>query len=120
MKKEEKIFFPNLDGIRTVAFLLVFLQHAFYNFFHTFEGNNSVLDSLIGLFFLKGGTGVQIFFVLSGFLITYLILKEIEKNGQINLGFFLHTANTPDLATLFCDRPFWICSLSLVKIPGWN
>lgn len=88
IKKDDKVFFPHLNGLRFIAFLLVFLQHGFYNLFKKYEGASAITDKAISLFFLGGGTGVQIFFVLSGFLITYLILKEIEKTGRINLGFF--------------------------------
>ena len=39
-------------------------------------------------FFLNGKTGVSIFFVLSGFLITYLLLKEIDLKGKVAIGKF--------------------------------
>jgi peptidoglycan/LPS O-acetylase OafA/YrhL len=81
----KKVFFPNLDGLRFIAFALVFLQHAFYSSFKQFENGNIVQKSLLSSFFLGGGTGVQIFFVLSGFLITYLILQEIESLGALNV-----------------------------------
>lgn len=84
----KKIFFPNLDSLRFIAFLLVFLQHGFYNAFAGFEHHNYLLDRVINLFFLGGGTGVQIFFVLSGFLITYLIISEINTTGKLALGKF--------------------------------
>ena len=64
-----RVYFPNLDGLRFVAFLLVYLQHGF---------------GIGGL----GGVGVAFFFVLSGFLITFLILTEIERTGQIDVGAF--------------------------------
>src|SRR5688500_3290557 len=85
---KEKIFFPNLDSLRSIAFLLVFFQHGFYNFFKNFEGESYLTDRLIAFLFLNGGSGVRIFFVLSGFLITYLILKEVRDNGKLNLGYF--------------------------------
>jgi peptidoglycan/LPS O-acetylase OafA/YrhL len=83
--KNNKLFFENLDGIRYLAFLCVVLQHAFFNTFEPFLGKWELLDRTIHTLFLSGGRGVQIFFVLSGFLITYLLLKEIEKTGQVNL-----------------------------------
>lgn len=81
----KKVFFPNLDGLRFIAFALVFLQHGFYSSFKQFENGNIVQKSLLSSFFLGGGTGVQIFFVLSGFLITYLILQEINSQGSLNV-----------------------------------
>jgi peptidoglycan/LPS O-acetylase OafA/YrhL len=83
-----RVFFPNLDSLRFLAFLLVFLQHGFYNAFKSLEGYSYLSDRAISFFFTGGSTGVQIFFVLSGFLITYLLLNEQRKAGQINLGKF--------------------------------
>src|SRR5262249_45359556 len=58
---------PALDGIRAVAILLVLGFHS-------------------GLRFLPGGSlGVDIFFVLSGFLITCLLAQEWQENGRIGL-----------------------------------
>ena len=81
----EKVFFPNLDALRFIAFSLVFLQHGFYNAFVRFEGQSQSLDRILQCTFARGGTGVQIFFVLSGFLISYLIIKEIQQTGKLNL-----------------------------------
>jgi peptidoglycan/LPS O-acetylase OafA/YrhL len=52
---------PGLDGVRAIAFLLVFVLHTDYFYF--------------------GWVGVQLFFVLSGFLITDILLKMKEKFG---------------------------------------
>ncbi|SRR5581483_4870502 len=57
---------PALDGIRAVAAFLV----VFYHF---------------GVPRVSGNLGVLIFFVLSGFLITWLLLKEDEKFGSVSL-----------------------------------
>ncbi|MDX3662175.1 acyltransferase [Streptomyces sp. ID05-26A] len=59
--------FPALDGVRAIAALMVV-------FFH-YGGPG----------FLQGWLGVQIFFVLSGFLITTLLLREQARNGRISL-----------------------------------
>jgi len=61
---------PALDGLRAVAFLAVFLSH-------------------LRVPYPRGGSfGVDIFFVLSGFLITYLLCNERDRTGDINLGSF--------------------------------
>lgn len=61
---------PGLDGLRAIAVLLVIVYH----FWPTV---------------LPGGMiGVDIFFVISGFLITSLLLREGALNGRIALGSF--------------------------------
>jgi len=67
--------FPSLDGIRAVSVFIVLIAHA------NAEFHNKVINSLF-----SGGTlGVYIFFVISGFLITTLLLKEKIKSGTISL-----------------------------------
>ena len=66
--------FHTFDALRFFAFLLVFLQHLP-------QTGNIHID-----FFLKsGGIGVTFFFVLSGFLITYILLYEKEHQKKISL-----------------------------------
>lgn len=65
--------------------MLVFLQHGFFNAFKPFYGADTWADKLINFFFLGGSTGVQIFFVLSGFLISYLLITEIQLTGRVNI-----------------------------------
>lgn len=61
---------PDIEGMRAIAILLVLLYHA-------------------GLPFLPGGfVGVDVFFVISGFLITGLLIRELETNGRISLARF--------------------------------
>ncbi len=78
-----KEFFPNLDGLRFFAFFLVFWQHAFVPLMETLQ-----IPADYKHYFVTGGLGVSFFFVLSGFLITYLLLKENAKNGFINIKAF--------------------------------
>jgi len=81
---KEKTHFENLDGLRFLCFMSVFLFHSF----------NTEIDSLkhdpIYLFikssvFGNGNLGVNFFFVLSGFLITFLLMEEKRINGKINM-----------------------------------
>jgi hypothetical protein len=66
---------PEIDGLRTISVFAVIIYHA--NFF------------LFGHFLYQGGfIGVDIFFVISGYLITTLILKEIYKTNQFSFKCF--------------------------------
>ncbi|HZI42022.1 MAG TPA: acyltransferase, partial [Gemmatimonadaceae bacterium] len=66
---------PTLDGIRGLAIIAVFLSHA------SFDSTTSWL----GRWFTWGWMGVDLFFVLSGFLITGLLVRERERSGTISL-----------------------------------
>ena len=66
---------PELDGVRGISILLVLGLH------------------LIPRFMPGGYLGVEVFFVLSGFLITSLLLQEWERKGSISLkDFYLRRA----------------------------
>ena len=72
MKREH---FHTFDAFRFFAFFLVFLTHL------PFRENE-----YFNLFNKSGGVGVLFFFVLSGFLITYILLHEkINNNENVNL-----------------------------------
>src|SRR4051794_16257581 len=65
-----------LDGFRAIAVIIVFVGHyAVY-----LVPSAPVLTTLFPAKF-----GVNIFFVLSGFLIARLLLREYSKSGEINL-----------------------------------
>jgi peptidoglycan/LPS O-acetylase OafA/YrhL len=85
-----KFYFPNLDALRYIAFLFVFFAHSFQKSFEQLQINNYFIKKIIHFFFYNGGMGVSIFFVLSGFLITYNILYEINDTGKLSLkNFFI-------------------------------
>jgi peptidoglycan/LPS O-acetylase OafA/YrhL len=64
---EDRKFRPDVEGLRAIAVLMVVLDHA-------------------GLAVLSGGfIGVDVFFVLSGLLITGLLLREVETSGGLSL-----------------------------------
>jgi len=76
-----KFHFPNLNGLRFIAALLVIICH-FHQRRADFGIDNLTSSPIIVGF---GITGVNIFFVLSGFLITTLLLREKLLTGIINL-----------------------------------
>lgn len=83
----EKVFFKNLDSIRFIAALMVFLGHAVSPSFQYLPIKDTYWEKLLNTI-SSGGTGVSIFFVLSGFLITYLLISEYELNQRISIGKF--------------------------------
>lgn len=84
MPKKQSIFFPNLDGLRFICFLMVFLFHSYKTLFANVPG----AESTVGFLFQHGELGVNFFFVLSGFLITFLLIREREFTGTIHIGNF--------------------------------
>jgi len=74
---------PGLDGLRGISILLVLMLHSqWYEHLHL----PPILSSLLQKVSFPIGTfGVPIFFIISGFLITYLLLKEEDKNSFISL-----------------------------------
>ena len=66
---------PALDGLRGFAVLSVMMRHFQYERFN----DHSIV------FMPGGGIGVDVFFVLSGFLITTLLLQEWASTGSISI-----------------------------------
>ena len=90
---------PQIQALRAFAATLVVVYHA---------GITS-----------GGYIGVDIFYVISGYLITGLLLRELDKTGTLGLKAFLSTSHQATLAYIFlcplCDR-----SNCLVSISGDN
>jgi peptidoglycan/LPS O-acetylase OafA/YrhL len=78
----QKFYRPELDGLRFVAFLLVFVHHLPVPPAWT---NNL---PLIGRLHYFGWAGVDIFLVLSSYLLTSLALREIAQTSTFNVGLF--------------------------------
>ena len=64
LKVPEKKFRPEIEGVRAVAALLVAVYHIW-------------IGSVSG--------GVDVFFIVSGYLITTSLLSKMEREGRINL-----------------------------------
>jgi peptidoglycan/LPS O-acetylase OafA/YrhL len=80
-----RIFFPNLDGLRFVSFFVVFLYHGHLSIFSYLKDADPQVYAVIEFICRHGNLGVNFFFVLSGFLITYLLIKEKEFTGRIHV-----------------------------------
>jgi peptidoglycan/LPS O-acetylase OafA/YrhL len=78
---------PEIDGLRAISVFAIIIYHA--NFF---------LDRSL---FRGGFIGVDIFFVISGYLITTLILKEIQKTNQFSFKYFYEKRIRRILPALF-------------------
>jgi peptidoglycan/LPS O-acetylase OafA/YrhL len=80
MKTTQSVWFPGINGLRFIAASLVILMHL----------HSSLVNANLPHFydlpvFYKGLYAVSFFFVLSGFLITYLLLQEKETTGKIKV-----------------------------------
>jgi len=81
----ERLYLPQLDGLRFFAFTLVYLFHNGVEV--------ALLSPLVGQRVAialreNGWVGVQLFFILSGYLITTLLLREEQTFGRIDLKAF--------------------------------
>ena len=83
MNPSPKVYFPNLDGLRFFCFLSVFFFHSFATDYESVKQSSlyAFQDSL----FANGNLGVNFFFVLSGFLITYLLFAEKSRFQKVNI-----------------------------------
>jgi peptidoglycan/LPS O-acetylase OafA/YrhL len=90
-------YLPQLDGIRALAVGAVVAQHA-------------ELSVARG-----GGVGVDVFFVLSGYLITTLLLQEFDRHGTISMRNFYARRARRLLPALFAVAAISLVAFSIVR-----
>lgn len=73
-------YFPGLNALRFFAAFLVVIHHL-----ETIRIKDHLYNTPHFSVFTNGGNGVYFFFVLSGFLITYLLLRENQKHNTISV-----------------------------------
>jgi peptidoglycan/LPS O-acetylase OafA/YrhL len=87
-EKPRRFYVPQLDGLRFMAFLLVFVHHG--PRLSTLFAADTFLNKGFRVLEGFGWFGVDLFLVLSAFLITSLLLIEHDRHGNISLrGFYM-------------------------------
>lgn len=102
---------PELDGLRAIAVALVIVGHAGTKH----QASPSTLEGFLIATIGNAALGVQLFFVLSGFLITSLLLREQEISGGFRLGAFYVRRARRILPAFFA----YIVAIGLMSSQGW-
>ncbi|MEP7252051.1 MAG: acyltransferase [Ginsengibacter sp.] len=76
---QDKLYFPQLDSIRGMSFLAIFCYHAFH-----FSQADFPLAKFIVYLYDNLPLAIDVFFILSSFLLTYLALSEYKKRGNFS------------------------------------
>src|SRR5688500_6337330 len=99
---------PSLDGLRAISIVLVLFGHL--------AGTRGFpVPTSLGNFLSTAELGVHIFFVISGFLITQLLLDELARKQRIAVGrFYLRR-------TLRIFPPYYVFigAMVLAQVAGW-
>jgi peptidoglycan/LPS O-acetylase OafA/YrhL len=81
-KEKAKVYFPGLHGLRFFAAMMVVFSHI--ELMKDYRGYPNLYASNLAVY-ESGRMGVTLFFVLSGFLISYLLLTEKKVSGSISI-----------------------------------
>ena len=118
-KLNNKIYFPNLNGIRFIAAFLVIIHHI-EQIKNLFGLESKWTNPAINLI---GPLGVILFFVLSGFLITYLLLVEEKEMKGISIkSFYIRRILRiwPLYYLIIVLSFFLIPQISFLNLTGWS
>lgn len=96
-------YLRGLNGLRAIAVSLVFFRHAFY----LYSNNISLPNTGFNSFFLNGWIGVDLFFVLSGFLISRSFFQNKES---------VKSLKTYALQRFLRIFPAYFCVLALILL----
>lgn len=87
--KKPHFYHPELDILRFFAFFMVFVHHGLAQYVPMYTKQlGTVAAGIVSSVVLSGGLGVDLFFCLSSFLITKLLLIEHQQSGTISIKSF--------------------------------
>ena len=85
----ERFYRPEIDGLRFFAFLAVYLRHTIgFGIGGSHHHVPNWLGDLLGTVGIAGDFGVDLFFVLSSYLITELLMRERSVRGELDIRAF--------------------------------
>ena len=108
----QKNYIPGISGLRALSIIMVLMSH--WGYFHP-----------KGIFFIinNGAFGVNVFFVISGFLITTLLMKEEVDSGKISLrNFYIRRTLRIFPAFYFLLLFYFVLQLFhviTISVPSW-
>ncbi len=88
MQTKDRPYFENMDALRFIAAMMVVFSHIATTAGFPVGRVASYVQRILSLDGEGGDEGVRFFFVLSGFLITYLMYWESKSTGSFNVGNF--------------------------------
>jgi peptidoglycan/LPS O-acetylase OafA/YrhL len=109
-----RFYHPELDVLRFFAFLMVFFHHAFPHdpTFWTKLGVPGFLAEVLAGIGATGAFGVSLFFVLSSYLITELLLREKDLLGTLDVRSFY-------IRRILRIWPLYFAFLALAVVLQW-
>ena len=107
-----RVEIPSLDGLRAISIVLVLAGHAIK------VGHHPLWFRVA---FLHADLGVRVFFIISGFLITTLLLNERDQFGDISLrNFYIRRAfRILPAFLLYVGAVALLSIFGVTYVPGW-
>jgi peptidoglycan/LPS O-acetylase OafA/YrhL len=100
---------PSLDGLRAISIFLVVISHLLST------KDFVITRAIVGKWFPNGALGVRIFFVISGFLITNLLIRELEAKNFIHLTKFYFRRTL----RIFPPYYFYLTLIIILSVTDW-
>lgn len=84
VKLTNSLYLPELDVLRFFAFIAVYIHHTLPHSTEKYQGKLAPFAEIITTSIIAGRFALDVFFVLSAFLITRSLIKESEKTGVVD------------------------------------